>query len=125
METSYTNHYKPENNNRMSRRRLGAAGAYTPENGWLISGGNEGSNDVSVDQTFDGETFGQVTPSPLALARHCLVPLDNGNGDVFLTGGWTLRQGQPGADMNGLTYIFNGETKVWDGKSTMPTARAG
>ena len=105
----------------MSRRRLGAAGAYTSENGWLISGGDEGFNDVSVDQTFDGETFGQFTPLPLALSRHCLVPLDNGKGDMFLTGGFSDNP----RNKNRRTHIYNGESDAWDEKSNMPTARYG
>ena len=109
----------------MSEPRRWAAGAYTFENGWLISGGNIFQS--SVDQTFDGQTFRQFTPLPYGLDGHCLVPLDNANGDIFLTGG--SGGYSPGTDpllayRSQGTYIYNGRTGRWDYKNSMPTARS-
>ena len=111
----------------MSEPRRWAAGAYTFENGWLISGGNIFK--TSVDQTFDGQTFRQFEPLPRGLEGHCLVPLDDANGGIFLTGGWGGPYG-PGTDplwasRQRFTYIYNGRTAKWDGKRSMPTARSG
>ena len=107
----------------MSVPRRSATGAFSFENGWIISGGTLNSL-KNVDQTFEGEPFSQrypnwFTPLPAGLQGHCLVPLDNANGDIFLTGGWG------GSSRQRNTYIYNSKTATWDRKSSMPTARSG
>ena len=88
-------------------RGRGAYGgsAFNSKHGWVITGGFDGSKRrkwlSSAERTWDGRSFEPFTEVPIALYQHCLVTLDGGNGDFFLTGGLSNDK-----QINKKTYIY-------------------
>ena len=104
----------------MREKRAGAASAFNPKHGWVMTGGlSSGYNGLSsAERTRDGRSFEPFTELPIALSRHCLVSLDGGNGDFFLTGGYSNGDGD-----SKKTYIYR--DSAWRQMADMPTARYG
>ena len=90
--------------------------AFNPKHGWVITGGCCPTSS-SAERTRDGRSFEPFTDLPIALDRHCLVSLDGGHGDFFLTAG----VGNNGD--NKKTYIYR--DNAWRQMADAPTARNG
>ena len=104
---------------RMREKRAVAASAFNPKHGWVITGGWDGSNSLSsAERTRDGRSFEPFTELPIVLSNHCIVSLDGGNGDFFLTGGY----GSDWVDSK-QTYIYR--DSAWRQVADMPTTRYG
>ena len=102
---------------RMNEVRGGASVAHHPQLGLLVSGGWNGSADLSSSElSTDGRTFSAFTPLPIALSSHCVVALDGDDGEFFLAGGYSF-------DYNRRSFIHRGNR--WDEVAPMPTTRYG
>ena len=95
----------------LSIARVGAAGVYDPQHGFVITGGyNADLRDSlsSAERTYDGVNFSPFPEMPEKLSTHCLVSLKNGN--LFVTGA----SSQIHRD---LTFMFYASNNTWSDKT--------
>ena len=102
---------------RMREKRTSAGSAFNPKHGLIITGGWDGSNSLSsAERTRDGRSFEPFTKLPIVLSNHCIVSLDGGNGDFFITGGWSNNIRRK------MSYIYR--DSAWRQMADWPTARS-
>ena len=73
----------------MNEARYYHAGAHHPDLGFLITGGLDSGYKSTTEISRDGITFEYYTPLPIGLFGHCMVALDNDDGEFFIGGGFS------------------------------------
>ena len=85
----------------MSVSRQGAAGAYDPQHGFVITGGSR----KSAENTYDGIHFNPLPDMPEYLSHHCLVSLKNG--DLLAIDRW-------------IAIMYHGSNNSWSKLDDIP-----
>ena len=105
---------------RMQESRYLSAGAFNEKNGFIITGGNNGNiNTEYIHERNQTLLFTKFTPLPVSVRDHCLVSLDNGYGDFFLTGGVARNR------FSTKSFIFKSRLQQWAAVADMPLPRRG
>ena len=98
----------------MNEARYKSAGAHHPDIGFVITGGEDGGFLSTTEISRDGITFEYYTPLPIGLYGHCMVALDNDDGEFFIGGGYS-------SGVSNKAFIHKGNQ--WVEVQQMPTAR--
>ena len=104
---------------RMQENRYLSAGAFNENNGFIITGGDNGNINTERVRQRNQTLFSKFTPLPVSVRDHCLVSLDNDDGDFFLTGGVARNR------FSTKSFIFKSGSQHWAAVADMPLPRRG